>query len=172
MPFNFRSNFVQLACLYTRQQIGPFFLFKKKSFDNIKRWPIKIKTAISSIWHSRWGCGYNEESFCFVFYVVYFFLRISSVTIFSRGIVSFLAGGLNESRPTPSRYWPARDKRVSRFWTPQTSKSTRTFFFVNNSVSLPTRFIDDRSFFSIQFTEDFLGTIDARWGVNLSLIHI
>jgi hypothetical protein len=49
-----------------------------------------------------WGCGYNEESFLFVFSIVYFFLRISSVTIFSGGVVSFLAGGLNESRPTPS----------------------------------------------------------------------
>jgi hypothetical protein len=118
-----RSNFVQLECLYTRQQIGPFS-YLKKSFDNIKRWPIKIKTAISSIWDYPAGVAVIMKKVSFVFSIVYFFTNF----LRSGRFVSFLAGGLNESRPTPSRYWPARDKRLSRFWTPQTSKSTRIFF--------------------------------------------
>lgn len=153
----------------------PLFLFKKKSLDNIKRWPIKIKTAISSIWHSRWGPGVAvimKKVFC-LFFPSYTFLRISSVTIFSGGVVSFLAGGLNERVDQHPPDIGLRVTNECRDFGPHKRQSQlEPFFFVNNRLSLPTRFIDDRSFFSIQFTEDFLSTIDARWGVNYIILVV
>jgi hypothetical protein len=109
-----------------------------------------------------WVCGYNEESFVLFFTSYTFFLRISSVTIFSGGVVSFLAGGLNERVDQHPPDIGLRVTNECRDFGPHKRQSQLESFFVNNSVSLPTRFIDDRSFFSIQFTEDFLSSYYRR----------
>jgi hypothetical protein len=49
-----------------------------------------------------WGCGYNEESFVCFFHRILFYGFLPLYIFREGGVVSFLAGGLNDSRPTPS----------------------------------------------------------------------
>ncbi len=90
VPFNFgliSFNSDRRMSLYSTTN-WPLFLFQKneKSFDNIKRWSIKIKTAISSIWHSRWGPGVAVimKKVLFVFSIVYFFTDFFRCIFFGR----------------------------------------------------------------------------------------